>query len=452
MSRRSGSYEAESSWRGVGTLVVGLLSGFLLAIIAQELWPSRSNEQLDHFREVLDFARGAFVEEISEEELVGNALHGMLSNLDVYSRYYDHQEAEALNRETVGRYVGVGIVFRRPSIAGSVLFTLPDSPAQRAGVQVGDTLLEINGQPLTAMTEDELRALLSNADSGPLVTTVEHRGGGRQVLSIQPDSVVDPTVRHVGMLDEERGIGYLSILSFSHQTPEEFDVALRFMQGRGMRALVLDLRRNYGGVLDSAVTIARQFISSTGNPKSAANVILSTEGQGQPAIYYAMESEAVHAGFPLIVLVDQDSASSSEVLAGALQDHRAATLVGSPTYGKGMVQTIRRFQDRETIAKVTSSYYYSPAHRNFERTATPGRERGLRPDVEIEIEAAERQSIHRHLLRYSPPVEALPAIEAWAAEEQLELLEQPPQDPQLEAALRLLRGEHPGPHGISSTG
>lgn len=452
MSRRSASESAGSAWRGGSTLIVGVLSGFLLAIVVQELWPAHGDDELDHFREVLDFAHGAFVQELSDAELVDNALHGMLSNLDVYSRYYDREEAEALERETVGRYVGVGIVFRRPVTGGSVLFSLPGSPAYLAGIQVGDTILEINGRPLADMGEDELRGLLSDADIGSLETSIERRDGSRRLLHIRPDSIVDPTVRHVRMLDEERGIGYLSILSFSHQTPSEFDLAFRFMRSRGMQALVLDLRRNYGGVLDSAVAIARQFIKPTGDPKSPANVILSTEGQGKPAIYYAMESEAGYAGFPMIVLVDRDSASSSEVLAGALQDHRAATLVGSPTYGKGMVQTIRRFRERETIAKVTSSYYYSPAHRNFERTATPGRDRGLRPDVEIEIEAVQRQRIHRHLLRYSPPFEALAKIKAWAAEEHLDLLEEPPDDPQLDAALRILRGERPGPHSIRSSG
>ena len=151
------------------------------------------------------------------------------------------------------------------------------------------------------------------------------------------------------------------------------------------------------------------------------------------------------------MLVDEESASASEVLAGALQDHRTAVVTGSPTYGKGMVQTIRRFKQARTRAKVTTSYYYSPTHRNFERTAVDGDQHGIEPDVAIPVEPHEQRDIHAFLQSYSPPLSALPAIRAWEQRESTTLLEEHPADPQLDAAIALLSGHRPGPHVAAGT-
>jgi len=428
--------------RGVGatTYLLGVLSGVLLALIAAELWPVGGGQDVDQYQAVRDFARESFVREIDDDQLLDLALHGMLAGLDEYSRFYDDEESAALARQTYGRYRGVGIVFRRPVAEGRVLYPLPDSPATRAGVRVGDQFLEVSGIPVEELGEVGFRAALTEPAEDVLKARVQGLDGTIRELEIQPDSVVDPSVRHVRILDEERGIGYLAIVSFSGETDAEFDAAFDFLKKRGMRALVIDLRHNLGGVLESAVRVAARFVRS--------GVIVSTEGRGEPVVYNAEEGGAWYLGTPLAVLVDGSSASASEVLAGALQDHRAAVLVGEPTYGKGMVQTIRHFDTWGTRAKVTSSYYYSPTHRNFERTAVPGRDYGILPDLEIPLLRQERGRLYSFLSGYSPGPDVIPALEAWEDAEGLELIEPLPRDAQLEAALALFAGERPGPQRV----
>jgi len=415
---------------------VGLVVGVLIAAITVELWPTQPDRSLEHFTQVRDFVRETYVREVTDDELVEDALHGMLSGLDSYSRFYDRLESEALNRETVGRYTGIGVVFRQPVKEGQVLFALPSSPADRAGVQVGDRFVRVNGNKVAGLPDNGLRDLLKATEDGLLSVDVVGRDGEKRSLTIEPDEIIDPTVRHTTMLDAENKIGYIAVLSFSRETDEEFDRAIEFLLDRGMEALVLDLRHNYGGVLESAARIAERFIAS--------GVIVSTEGRGEPSVYYADPTRAAHNGLPLVVLVDGDSASASEVLAGALQDHRVAVVAGSPTYGKGMVQNIRPFTPFGTVAKVTSSYYYTPTHRNFERSATGGKDFGIQPDVRVPVSELERRVIHEFLDRYGPPLQAIAALETWEAEENSFLLARHPPDPQLDAALALFGGKRPG--------
>jgi len=424
--------------RGVGltTFAFGLLSGVLLAFVAEELWPSGLEEDLAQYREVRDFARESFVRDIDDEELVKLALSGMLRGLDEYSRYYDVEQSQTLERETRGRFRGIGAIFRQPVGAGRVLYPLAGSPAARGGLRVGDQFLTLEGAPLGDLTEAEFRALLSDPPGGTVEATVRGLDGVERALVIEPGSVVDPTVRHAHLVDRARGVGYLAITSFSSETPREFDACIDFLRERGATSLVLDLRGNLGGVLESAVEIADRFV--------IGGVITATEGRGEPILYEADAAAAWYLGTPMVALVDKDTASASEILAGALQDHRAAVVVGAPTYGKGMVQTIRRFPRWGTRAKVTSSYYYSPTGRNFERTADPGRDYGILPDVLVEATVAERAALLGFLRDYGPGPEALPALEAWERAEGLELIDELPRDAQLEAALGLFEGRRPG--------
>ena len=436
-----------------GIFGLGLLCGVLLAWIAEEVWPSRGEPGLAAVAEVTEFVRENFVREVDPEELADLALHGMVGGLDAYSRYYDREQALQMQRETDGLYLGVGIVFRQPANEGLVLFTLPHSPARAAGVRVGDQVLSIDGRELAGLTEGEVRSALSDPDRAELELAVEHRDGTRELIRLRPDSVVDPTVRHVAVLDEPRGIAYLAISSFTHETAEEFDQAFEHLLSVGCRALVLDLRRNFGGVLDSAVAIARRFIPPQRGPEQVpgSDLIVSTEGRGAPEFYRASAKECRYEGFPLVVLVDGESASASEILAGALQDHRVAVVVGSPTYGKGMVQTIRQFREWGTMAKVTSAYYYSPTHRHFERSADPEREYGILPDLSVPLTPADKARVHLFLSRYGPPLDAADDVQALETDRGEVLVDRHPPDAQLDAALELLRGRLPGPYRLADS-
>lgn len=421
--------------RDVLLLLVGMGAGAALLSVAQRLLPSALDRDVAHYLEVRRFVLDGFVEEVDADRLVRAALKGMIQSLDEYSDYYVAEEAQQVDRETSGRFTGIGVVFRGPVERGQVLFPLSGSPAEDAGLRVGDRIVAIDDRTIGEMNPEEVRARLQGEPDSVVTLSVLGLDGTERKHQVRRRSVVDPSVRHACMLDEEHGIAYMGIFSFSHQTKDEFDRTFEWLERQGMRGLVLDLRCNPGGVLGSAVEIARRFVES--------GPIVSTQGRSGSTRIDADPSKARWSGFPLVVLVDGRSASASEVLAGALQDHRAAVLVGSPTHGKGMVQTIHRYREEGAIAKITTSHYYTPSMRNLERDPANGRNYGIVPDLEVLLSDAEQQAVLAYAQRYGPPVERIPALEAWARLDQVEVLDEPPRDAQLDAGIALLRGERP---------
>lgn len=425
---------SNSSIVSIGSaLVIGaVLGAFGVAQIDTWIEPD-----VARYREIRDYTRAAFVREVTDEQLLGYALHGLADGLDDYSQYYDPEEAAQLDRETTGRYNGLGIVIQRPFSEGRILFPLANSPARRAGVRVGDRMLRIAGKAFSEIDEPEFRRLISSVEPRDVELVLEGLDHVDRTVTARTGSVVEPTVKHERILDAERGIGYVAITSFSHETASEFADAVERLQEDGMRALVLDLRQNPGGVLVAAVEVAKRFVKE--------GLIVSTEGRGAPVLHSAVPGATQFAGLPLVVLVDEGSASASEVLASALQEHRAAVLVGGPTYGKGMVQSIHRFADDGSVMKVTTSYYYTPSHQNLEHSADPKKERGIQPDLRIQLSTEDRQALRDRLARASPPPDCRAALDAWERESGASIVEPIPIDVQLQAALDLFAGKRPGP-------
>ncbi len=427
-----------SVWVGNAIFLLGALFGMGLMLLLSRMFPTREDADLEHFKEVRRFLLDTHVAELDREELMRDAIRGMFEGLaedpgDAYSNYYAKEEAEAVDRDTSGHFLGIGVVFRGQSDQAQVLFPVADGPAERAGLRVGDVLLSIGGSSLEGLSPSAASSLLRGELGDVLDVEVLGRDGLRRHHELVLSQLTDPSVRHADLLDEERGIGYIAVLGFSNETTRQFDQAFEELQRRGMRALILDLRGNRGGVLSAAVEIAQRFIHE--------GRITSTEGRGEPEYELARPELAKYVGLPLVVLVDRYSASASEVLAGALQDHRAAVLVGEPTYGKGMVQTISRYPQHSAIAKVTSSFYYTPAHRNLEAHYGHGARVGLSPDVHIPISDEERNELESYLHNtFSPPPVALAELRAWEKQSGEVLLPSHPHDRPLSAALGLFTG------------
>ncbi len=438
-ARAQGSGQA-----ALAIFALGMMSGMLVLMIAFLLFPEPEDPATAEFEAVQEFARRHFVREIGSDELVTRALSGMLDGLDPYSRYYDGESSEQARREIDGDFRGIGVVFRSPISRGQVLFPLAGSPASEAGVRVGDRLLEVDGDQVPGLSGPQIRALLSASGRSEIKLLVEGLDGGERDLVVEPAMLLDPTVRHVGLLDSTPAAGYLAVRSFSHRTAEEFDAAVTALREQGAESLVVDLRYNFGGVLDAAVHMASRFIGE--------GVIVTSEGRNRSASYEAGEVEALFAGMGLVVLVDGDTASASEVFAGAVQDYRRGVVVGAPTYGKGMIQMTQSFPRFGSRAKVTSGYYYSPSRRNFEKSADPDRSSGILPDMIVEIDGEQRSRIHGWIARYDPPASMLDELNAWAAAADGVVLPEAPGDPQLDAARALLRGERPAPAQRSGRG
>ncbi|MDE0891470.1 MAG: S41 family peptidase, partial [Planctomycetota bacterium] len=343
-------------------------------------------------------------------------------------------ETSSFNRETQGSFTGIGVVFEGPIEGGRILFPMSGSPAEKAGVCVGDLITAVNGELLEGKTESEARALFTGEVGSTVTLELTALDKTERLAEVIRESVLDPTVRHPHLIDEERKIGYLALTSFSRETGAEFERTMTALLELGMEGLIIDLRGNPGGVLTAAVEIAEYFITE--------GVITKTRGRGESVVYEKVnEGGAPAPSMPLTLLVDGGSASASEVLAGALQDHRTAVLIGSPTYGKARVQSVHHFEDAKAIVKVTSSYYTTPSGRDLDRS--PERPWGIQPDLELEVDAQTAALIHRHIRRYDPPKSALEALFAWEDASGTSLLPSDPVDPQLEAALALLRGEQP---------
>jgi len=411
--------------------ILGLTIGLFAALALDRTARFFLDRDVELVRAVRDMASQEFVQPVEPETLMDGALRGMLSGLDRYSHYYGADEVADLDRETSGEFLGIGVVFR-PGESGRILFAYPGSPADRAGLRVGDRIVSAAGREVDGLNARELQSLL-RTDDGNVRLVVEGLDGEARDTTLQPEVVLDPTVRHARLLDSATSVGYLAIRSFSHHTLEEFDRAVAGLRASGMHALVIDLRANPGGILDAATSIANRFV--------AHGVLVRTRTRAEVHETEARPEEATLAGLPLVALIDGASASASEVLAAALQDHCAAVLVGEPTYGKGTVQTLKRVTGRRAVVKITTATYCGPSSRRIEHDDEDVQQSGIAPDLWIPLTDAEQEPIHRHLFTYSPPAEALPALHEWETHEDQPLIEAPPPDRQLDAAVALLTGK-----------
>ena len=432
-------------WKRDAThLIAGSILGTLVAVIFFQFARQSTSEDLRGYEAIRNFVAGSYVEEMDPDEVLDRALRGLIEGLDPYSRYYDRNQISAINRDTSGLYKGIGVVFAPLSPAGQVLFPVEGSPAQEGGIQVGDRILTVDGRVVEQLSTQELLGVIHEAGPDGLAVHVADREGRERDLTLIPRELEDPSVRHARLIDPGAPaggrIGYVAVTSFSRRTPEELDRALAGLGA--LDALVIDVRGNPGGVLEAAVDLANLFV--------AEGPLVTHEGRTEVVVYRADPDKARLAGMPLAVLVNGDAASASEVFAAALQDHRAAAIVGSPTYGKGVVQEVRRFGDDRMVVKLTTAYYYTPSRRNLERTVDRAWNSGLQPDLWVELTDEEAREVAMHLSSYAPPDGALEALRAWEDDLGAPLVPTHPADPQLDAALALFRGERPGAWHVAS--
>ncbi|WP_168160122.1 S41 family peptidase [Steroidobacter denitrificans] len=329
------------------------------------------------FAEVLEHVRREYVEVRSDQELMEAAIRGMMADLDPYSAYLDPEQLEELRIGTSGEYSGVGIEVMLENNRVTVVAPIEDTPAARAGLKAGDTILAVDG---VSVKTDDLNDAIDRM-RGRIGTQVKIMVA-RQPLDEPLEFTLARASVHVRSVSSELpepDLGYVKISHFSETTAPDLEQVLAKLKkrnGRALRGLVLDLRDNPGGVLEAAVSVSDLFLES--------GLIVSADGRTADARFEALAGPGdMLEGAPVVVLVNGGSASASEIVAAALKDHGRARLVGSRTYGKGSVQTVMPLSDGRAI-KLTTSRYYTPSGASIH-------ERGIMPDVLVGtgIEGAE---------------------------------------------------------------
>lgn len=422
-----------------------LLSGATAFVVSRATIARAADDELRRelalYTRIRSLIRSDFVEDVEPRTLLHLALHGMVEGLDPYSRFYEPEESRGLEEETSGRFAGIGVVIETTSPPITIAFPQPGSPAEKAGIGVGDRIVEVDGVPTEDLDPEEARGRIRGAEGTTVkLAVLPGEEGERREVTVRREEMRDTTVSLPQILDPREGIGYLWISSFSEETVAEFDAVMEGLQQKGMRSLILDLRFNSGGVLEAAVTLARRFVRD--------GTIVETRGRTDDSwsLHEAKPAETRFAGMPLVVLLNEGSASASEVVAGALQDHRVAVLVGKPSYGKGVVQSIKRVGNDGTAIKLTTARYYTPAGRTFDREGGAGNGGGIEPDVWVELDRRAAQAIRDHLERYEVPEKYRAKVEERRKRLGIEVTQVA--DPQLDSALGLLRRESPKPRRL----
>ncbi len=392
--------------------------------------PDQSYQQLQVFADVLEKVEQNYVEKVDMESLIYGAIDGMLKTLDAHSSFLKPDLYKELQVETKGSFGGLGIEITIRDGVLTIVSPIEDTPAFRAGLEVGDRILKIDG----ASTKD-----LSLFEA---VKRMRGKKGTKIVLTIFREGVEEPfdvsIVRAVIKIESvkakivDKDYGYVRITQFQENTGKELKKRLGEMESesdKGLKGLVLDLRNNPGGLLDQAVQVADEFLDS--------GKIVYTDGRmkSQKMEFYAHPQKDTHS-YPMICLVNGGSASASEIVAGALQDHHRAVILGTQTFGKGSVQTIIPMQDGSGL-KLTTAQYYTPNGRSIQA-------KGIEPDIEVSNTIQEKgrpirflreKDLERHLENHeAEPEEVGEPPEGDAAEAETEN-----KDVQLTRALEILK-------------
>ncbi|HGX93920.1 MAG TPA: S41 family peptidase [Candidatus Tenderia sp.] len=368
----------KSSMRNTLLVSIGLVMGASLTIgqnVMAEKEVIKASplplEELRTFSEVFGKIKSDYVEPTEDASLLNNAIRGMLTGLDPHSTYLDADAYKELQVGTSGEFGGLGIEVGMENGFVKVISPIDDTPAQRAGVAAGDVIIRIDDTPVKGLTLNQSVKLMRGKPGTDIELTIIREGRDKPLkIVITRDIIQVNSVKH-RLLDPD--YGYVRITQFQSKTGEDLIKAISKLKKESgqdnLNGLILDLRNNPGGVLNAAVSVSDAFLTD--------GLVVYTEGRVKDSkMEFKATPNDVIKGAPLIVLVNGGSASASEIVAGALQDHKRAIIMGSKTFGKGSVQTILPMQNGAAL-KLTTARYYTPAGRSIQAE-------GITPDIPLE--------------------------------------------------------------------
>ncbi|MCR4510902.1 S41 family peptidase [Pseudomonas sp. 32.2.56] len=325
-------------------------------------------DDLRTFAEVMDRIKSAYVEPVSDKTLLENAIKGMLSNLDPHSAYLEPEAFRDLQESTSGEFGGLGLELGTEDGFLKVVSPIDDTPASAAGIQPGDLIVKIDGQPTKGLSLMEAVEKMRGKAGSDIELTLVREGGKPFDIELTRAVIKVKSVKSQ-LLDD--GYGYIRITQFQVNSGEEVGKALAKLRkdnGKKLRGIVLDLRNNPGGVLQAAVEVTDHFLKK--------GLIVYTEGRiANSELRFNADPADASEGVPLVVLINGGSASASEIVAGALQDHKRGVLMGTDSFGKGSVQTVLPLNNDRAL-KLTTALYFTPNGRSIQA-------QGIVPDIEV---------------------------------------------------------------------
>ena len=334
-------------------------------------------KQLDLFGDVFDRVRSDYVVKPDEEKLIEAAINGMLSSLDPHSSYMNPKNFKNMQVQTRGEFGGLGIEVTMDKGVVKVVSPIDDTPAARAGIQAGDLIIKIDGERVRGLTLNQAVEKMRGKVGEPIVVTILRKG----VKDPFDVKIIRDVIRIRSVKHSIQGgdIGYIRITSFNEQTQPGLDKALKDIKkklGDKVKGYIIDLRNNPGGLLDQAISVSSTFLDH--------GEVVSTRGRNpsESQRFNARPGDAA-GGKPIVVLINGGSASASEIVSGALQDHKRATLIGTRSFGKGSVQTIIPLGARGGAIRLTTARYYTPSGRSIQA-------KGIMPDYVIEEELPDK--------------------------------------------------------------
>ncbi len=359
------------------TLVLVLAGTFVLLttgiLIGQEVSQTQGKgatyEELRAFSQALELVRRNYVEVPNTKDLIEGALHGMIAGLDPHSSYMSERQYKEMSMDIKGEFQGVGIQIGIKNQQLTIIAPIEDTPGFRAGLAAGDKILKINDEWTKDLTIEQAVDRMRGPKGTDVRLLILREGWEKpKEFKITRDTIKVQSVKS-RMLDN--GIGYVKIIQFQGQTGEELEKAMKGLEAKGIKKLVLDLRNNPGGILDASVDVSGMFL-----PKDSLVVYLQGRQKTDRKDYLTVSPEAPRT-YPIVVLVNTGSASASEIVAGALQDSKRALIVGTQTFGKGSVQTVFPLENGGGI-RLTTAKYYTPSGRSIQNV-------GITPDVEVKL-------------------------------------------------------------------
>jgi carboxyl-terminal processing protease len=375
------------SWVSIGVLV-GSLTTLSLHSGARSAMSPLPLEELQQLAAVFSMVKSDYVEAVDDKKLISDAISGMVSSLDPHSQYFDKKSYKEFREGTAGKFVGVGIEITQEDGLVKVVSPIEGSPADRGGIKSGDLITKVDDTAVRGLSLNEAVKRMRGEPRTKVILTIFRKSENRTF----PVTIVREEIKVVSVKGKpiEPGYGWVRLTQFQERTVEDMVKKLEdiYNQDPQLKGLVLDLRNDPGGLLDAAVAVSAVFLPddvtvvSTNGQLEESKFVYKASPQfylrrgADPVRRLTETTKGIFKKIPLVVLVNEGSASASEIVAGALQDHKRATVMGSQTFGKGSVQTVRQLGP-DTALKITTARYYTPSGRSIQA-------KGIMPDVLID--------------------------------------------------------------------